>query len=184
MLINPQQEESDIIESSELAEISPMSPRIATTLQDINNEYEAVINDVEKLRAADRDTVVKYFGESDIFSPETVADKVYASKITFLGSESDNNGNNIIIVHVCTSDYNKLSSDYQKLVDNESIEEPKKEVVKNLINGDYDIHYNIPVKVIDGEVQISESFKQAITGGWYTGVDVNLTPVDCVVTNE
>ena len=36
--------------------------------------------------------------------------------------------------------------------------------------------YDVRQRMVDGEMQIKEGFKQAITGGWYQGSGIELEP--------
>jgi hypothetical protein len=162
----------------EVDDTEPLASNKTLYVEDFDADYESLVSDIENLKSGDIDTVTRYFGSSDAFTPESVADRVSMSELTFLESSTDETGENEIVIHVCTIDYNKMNEDYQNL--DTTDEEGKKEITKNLINGDYDVCYNIVLTVENGEVQVSEAFKQAITGGWYTGTGVELTPVGCI----
>ena len=55
------------------------------------------------------------------------------------------------------------------------------EIAKGVVNGNYDLHYTIPVTVENCAVVVTEEIKQALTGGWYTGVGTALANVECPV---
>ena len=144
--------------------------------------YELLVNDIEALRNADETVVKKYFGESDTFKSEVIADRVSATTINFLKYEELENGTNIY-VHICTLDYPRMNSDFndikQSLLESnpdEADELAKRELAMNLLNDEYNICYNVVVPMVDGEMQIKEGFKQAITGGWYQGSGIELEP--------
>lgn len=151
--------------------------------------YKKIENELELLKQYDKDTVRKYFGESTEFTEDTIADKLTATRISFISAEC-NKDTAYVIVHICTLDYNKMSQDYmaykQGLVqENESISdedikrETNIEVAKGVLDGRYNVHYNIPVTVSTNGVIVSEQYKQAITGNWYKGVGIGLESTSC-----
>ena len=151
--------------------------------------YRVFIDEFEKIKAGDKDTIVKYFGNSDVFLPEVVADRMMATEITFLSYSEDKNGDREINIHVCTVDYQKMNNDFTSAKDNsvsngatetDATELAKRTVAENLINNEYKVCYNIPVIVHDGEIVPKEYLKQALTGGWYTGIGIELEPVKCI----
>ena len=185
--------EVTIIESGD-TEIEEVIPLSGATV----DPYTIFAEDMEKLKAADADTVAKYFGTSDVFTPELIADRVSVSTITFLDSIINDEGKDQVGVHICTLDYDLMNGDFDTILaekkaeyeaavadgktpDTDYNEEAKKAVAYNLVEGKYEVCYTIYVIVDNGEVQVSESIKQAITGGWYTGIGVELTKTDCIV---
>lgn len=147
----------------------------------INSElaYEMISNDFKALQTSDEETVTKYFGLSDTFTSETIGDRTSASKLTCMSFEENNDGTYTVNTHICTLDYNKMNEDFLSELANKNEEEAKRIIADNLLNSKYEVHYNVPITIKDGEILISESFKQAITGNWYTGVGITLNPVDC-----
>ena len=161
--------------------------------------FSIIVDDVEKLKAADVDTVVKYFGTSDVFTPEVIADRVSATNVNLINYEFMSDGYVRANLHICTIDYNVMNNDFNAILTEKQteydnavaegktpevgyLEATKKQIATNLIEGKYEVCYNIPVTIdTDNNIVIAESFKQAITGGWYTGVGVTLTAADCVV---
>lgn len=158
------------------------------------NYYDIFISDIEKLRNGDPETVIKYFGNSDTFTPEIIADRVSATTINFISNTQLENGDSEINIHICTIDYQLMNKDYEdsknsKLSEfgvDEFTDEQLKEasdygktvVAENVLNDKYRVCYNMPITIDNGEIVIKESLKQAITGGWYTGVGVELNPVE------
>ena len=110
-----------------------------------------------------------------------MADRVSTTNITLVSSTALEDGNFELLIHVCTIDYNKMNSDYKAAGQNADSTAAKKQVTRNLINGDYSICYNIPVLTSGNGIVISEAFKQAITGGWYIGAGVELSSVECIL---
>lgn len=143
--------------------------------------FSNIQSDIAGIKQGDPDTVAKYFGTSDVFTPEKVADRVSTTNITLVSSTALEDGNFELLIHVCTIDYNKMNSDYKDAGQNVDSTAAKKQVTRNLINGDYSICYNIPVLTSGDGIAISEAFKQAITGGWYIGADVELSSVECIL---
>ena len=154
--------------------------------------YKVFMDELDKLKAADPEIVQKYFGNSDVFTPELVADRVSATTISFISNVVSTDGNVEVNIHVCTIDYNKMNSDFNQFkdeallneyVDNEeaAIDTAKRSVAEKLIEGEYKVCYNIPIVIQDGSIVPKEYLKQALTGGWYKGLNVELEPVDCIV---
>ncbi len=151
--------------------------------------YDTIYNDIEALKAGDQITTIRYFGDSDTFTSDIVADKLAATLITFISSEEREDDSTEVIVHVCALDYNLMKDDSEKLkveLSTENSEETltdtvNKELAKNVVDGKYDVHYNIPVTVQDGLVKVTEELKQAITGNWYSGMNVELQTVNCIL---
>lgn len=143
--------------------------------------FSNIQGDIAGIKQGDPDTVAKYFGTSDVFTPEKVADRVSTTNITLVSSTALEDGNFELLIHVCTIDYNKMNSDYKAAGQNADSTAAKKQVTRNLINGDYSICYNIPVLTSGNGIVISEAFKQAITGGWYIGADVELSSAECIL---
>lgn len=143
--------------------------------------FSNIQSDIAGIKQGDPDTVAKYFGTSDVFTPEKVADRVSTTNITLVSSTALEDSNFELLIHVCTIDYNKMNSDYKAAGQNADSTAAKKQVTRNLINGDYSICYNIPVLTSGNGIVISEAFKQAITGGWYIGADVELSSAECIL---
>lgn len=150
--------------------------------------YMVVMGEFDRLKAKDADLTKKYFGESDVFTVETVADKLTATVISFVQSEATEEQTKIVI-HVCALDYDKMKEASNKAKEQLSLVEEntaemvdelvKKEVAKGVVQGNYDVHYNIPVIISDNQVVVTEELKQAITGNWYHGINIDLVEVDC-----
>jgi hypothetical protein len=152
-----------------------------------SNPFEVFQSEIELLRSADSDTVKKYFGDSDTFTPEIISDRVTASAVSFVSSTANEDGTTELVVHICTLDYdamNEAAASIKSKLSEENTstnidDDTKLEVAKGVVKGDYDLHYTIPVTVKDGQVVVTEQLKQAITGNWYHGVNVQLQSVEC-----
>ena len=59
-------------------------------------------------------------------------------------------------------------------------EQAKLNEAKKLASGDYNVCYNISVNIVDGQLVVSEALKQAMTCGWYSGIGIELNPVECI----
>lgn len=161
---------------------------------DYNELFEELQSDLELLKSGDSDIVSKYFGESDILTPDTISDRVSTTNIyLFDSTNSDTNNNGVsnsddtLIVHVCTLDYNKMNNDYIESISDDSsdnVETAKKMITRSLIAGEYDLCYNIPLNIENNSIVINEAFKKAITGGWYDPTDVEINPVECIISSQ
>lgn len=108
---------------------------------------QRVIEDINNLMDCDTETVIRYFGDSDVYTPTLVADRVSVAKLTFT-SITDASGNSLITedktapltnpedidkeiedvagvvdgdisvgLHICTIDYSKMSEAVQSLTE-------------------------------------------------------------------
>lgn len=178
---------SNIEEASIEPEVESAAPRAADTQvteesQVEQDPYQVIVNDIQKMKDSDIETIQRYFGSSDIFTPETLSDRLTASAISFVSSANATDaGGTEVIIHICTLDYNKMSQDTSNLESNSETnsDDVKVEVAKGVINGTYDLHYNIPVEVIDNQVVVTEQLKQALTGNWYKGLGVEIQTIEC-----
>lgn len=57
----------------------------------IEKPKDIIVSDIEGLLAGKQDTIVKYFGESDIYTAESVKDRVSVAKVTFVSASSVGN---------------------------------------------------------------------------------------------
>lgn len=192
----PQAINEVIEESTEIVGDMELTPRAAPNMPEevYVDPYEIIANDIEQIRNKDQFTIERYFGNSNVFTADTVADKLTATIVSFLSSEESDEGTKVV-VHICTLDYDKMkdaSNTIKTEIANssesdESInidDETKKEVAKGVVKGQFDLHYNIPVIVKNGKVIVSEEYKQALTGNWYHGVNTELQPVDCPLADK
>ena len=146
--------------------------------------YELIYNDIENIKAGDANTITRYFGSSEVFSPDIVSDKLAATMVSFISSETKEDGTIEVLIHICALDYDLMVNDTNSLrmasedgqMDEDVI---KKEIAKGIVRGDYDVHYTIPVVVSNNTVKVTEELKQVITGNWYNGLNIVLTQVDC-----
>ena len=179
--IEDQNNESNKIEPSSIEEIEE-------TLQYTDEElYRIVVDELEKLENGDEDTIFKYFGSSDIYEPKIIADRIKLTNISFISTEYSEDNKINVNVHICTIDYKLMNSDFNTAIEDddtneESREKAKKDIAANLLDGKYDVCYNIQIKLNDNlEIEVSEAFKQAITGNWYVGPGIELNTTECLV---
>lgn len=192
-LEEPQALNEVIEESTELVDTHEIIPRSAPLETVSVDPYEVIAHDIELLKNKDKFIVERYFGNSDVFTADAIADKLSATIVSFLSSEETEDGVKVI-VHICTLDYDKMkeasNNIKNEIVSNNDSEENivvedeiKKEVAKGVVTGQFDLHYNIPVLVKNNEIIISEEYKQALTGNWYHGVSTELQSVECPLTD-
>ena len=144
---------------------------------------EIITTEIELLKAGDSQMVIKYFGKSDVYTPDKIANQVKTTVITFIGEETVNDkGNKVRNIHVCNVDYIDMNKDYEGLTaQGISDEDAKIQLAKNTIDRKYDTCYNIPVELDDNGVIVSEALKEALTGRFYTTSGTNMVKVDCIV---
>ena len=83
--------------------------------------------------------------------------------------------------------HNKMNNDYIESISDDSsdnVETAKKMITRSLIAGEYDLCYNIPLNIENNSTVINEAFKKAITGGWYDSTDVEINPVECIISSQ
>lgn len=171
-------------QSGDTNDTSGVAPAELTQSQESADPYSILAKDIQALKDGDTATIARYFGDSTAFTSKSISDKLTATVVTFVSSEQTETGTKLI-VHICTLDYNKLKTQSDTLTAekaSELSEDDKIELAKGVVQGLYDLHYNIPVEIQNGQVVVTEELKQAITGNWYTGVDVSLTTVDCPIS--
>ena len=149
--------------------------------------YSIVDADINGLKEGDKLTVNKYFGNSDIFTSDKVKDRASLVKVTYTGKMLNDDGSISVSMHICGIDYNKMNASYNEAIasatpDNfaELSEQAKLNEAKKLASGDYNVCYNISVNIVDGQLVVSEALKQAMTCGWYSGIGIELNPVECI----
>ena len=135
--------------------------------QETTEKQAIIINELNALKAGKLETVKKYFGESDSFAPDIVADRVAPAEIHFITNPESSN---VIYAHICTLDYQKILK---------SFVEGSEDITAGILNGDYDICYTVSISINDDNtVIITEALKEAITGGWYLS---DAEPVACIL---
>lgn len=176
--------ETELVESTN--EVALASAKI------VEDPYSIVETEIEALKNKDVTMVNKYFGESTVFTADAIADRLTATVVSFVSSKEIEN-NQEIVVHICTLDYDKMNEAAKEIkssleteaeesdgaTTDEIANTTNKEVAKGVVSGDFDLHYNIPIRIENGSVVVTEELKQAITGNWYKGVNITLESVEC-----
>lgn len=233
------------VETSETEPVEYISPK------------DIVISDIENLLNADEETVIRYFGKSDVYTPVEVSNRVAIAKVNFIEngklvdlentneteeqteaeeqvnpkeSETETETETVeptqqkveptskdseskqaeteelspnrveeVLVHICNIDNTEVNKAIDKLIKdlrekNPTItaEELDKKVTEEIAarakNGAFDIHVTLPMKVVYknyvGQLQITEEFKLALTGGWYNPTGGTIVNGDCIVQQE
>lgn len=189
------------------------SPVPTEEVIEIVKPKQVVINEIDKLLQRDGDTIIKYFGSSDVYKGQDIADRIAVAKVNFMsvsvnGTEHTNDLDNVggvengiakVNLHICTLDYNKTKEIVKQTTDlikreNSGISEEElsnlvtTEVAKQAQAGKLDIHINVPVEIhyIDGKekVIVTEAFKSAITGNWFNPTGKVIESVECPINSE
>lgn len=153
---------SEASQEEVVAEIIPDKPK------------QIIVDEINNLLKGDTDTVVKYFGESDVYTAEAVRDRVSVAKITFVSildgtkdTQENNsiddiegilNGDMMATIHICTMDYLKTKEAVDSLTDRLKVENPSmaqeemnekvtKEVAARAQNGEFEVHVTLPIKL-------------------------------------
>lgn len=163
--INQQAVYEDYVETLQKAETLEITNK--ELVEDLTENQLAIVKDLNLLKIGNEDAVRRYFGESDAFTPAIVADRTAPVKMHFIVNPTDGN---YLYAHICTLDYQKMMADY--------VTDAKTDIPLKILQGKYNICYTVSVAVKDNEVQISEAFKEAITGGWYAS---DVEPTDCII---
>lgn len=163
--INQQAIYEDYVETLQMAETLSITNK--DLVEDLTENQLAIIKDLNLLKTGNEEVVLRYFGESDAFTPAIVADRTAPAKIHFIINPTNSN---YLYAHICTLDYQKMMTDY--------VTDAKADIPLKILQGKYDICYTVPVAVKDDSVQISEALKEAITGGWYVS---DAEPTSCII---
>ena len=166
---------------------------LETTVYNIKQPQDIFIDEFNRLLKGDNETVVRYFGESDIYTPEAVKERLSVVKIEFNSPEDiisqfmsevsiTGEGSITLDVDICTLNYQRELVAIDTLADRLLSEQPyltseqleykiDREIKARAKNGEFDEHIIIPVTIHytdgEGQVQISEQLKVSLTGGWY-----------------
>jgi hypothetical protein len=141
---------------------------------------ELVQNDIEAIRNGEDSIIVKWYGMSDIFTPEFIANTSSRVIVNFIDSELQPAE---VRLHLCAVQYSLVEEDMKKLA--EEYDEPQEisNIVANkILNGDYSKCYNVTVSVNADGIVPTEELKVVMSGGAYKTVEVEET--ECLVKNE
>ncbi len=161
--------------------------------KEYSKEEKIIVDELNKLKSGDKETIKRWFGDGETFTKENVADRTMATVVTFMynsNKEADGEEKTGEAVHICTLNYtamqeasDKLKEQYKNsnvsMSDEDLIEISKIDLAEMTADGMFDAHYTIKVQVDGGKVIVTDELKQAITGNWYKGVGVELKNVEC-----
>lgn len=153
----------------------------------VTKPKELVVDEINELLRGDSDTIVKYFGKSDVYTSDAVKDRVSVAKVTFVDIESDiknevetkdldeievsGNGTVVVTLHICTMDYNKTKEAVDSLTERMKTENPTmsqeemnnkvtNEIASRAQNGEFEVHITLPLNI---EVKTNSEAKVEIT---------------------
>jgi predicted PP-loop superfamily ATPase len=145
------EEHLDVLAKAESIEIAKKEKVLELT-----ESQMIVVDELNQLKLGNPEMVKKYFGESQKFTPEIVADRTSSADIHFIVNPESTN---LLHAHICTLDYVKIVKDYVNSDDSE--------IAQGILNEKYNICYTLSIEVSDNGVVVTEALKEAITGGWY-----------------
>lgn len=166
---------------------------------------------INKLTNGNPEAIREAFGTSDVYTPEAISDRIKVARVSYMsgsiGGEVYSNLSDMpagingasIGLHICTLDYEasynaakakeaELKAANPDIDQAELKDQVERDIAKRTQSGEFDAHYNVNLAVeyeADpmGAVQVTEEFKQAITGGWYRTGE-KLTSVECPLGSE
>lgn len=156
-----------------------------------NDVYSLVEKDFELLKSDDSDTKHKYYGMSTTIDNEDFSRLLKYTEIHKIDSTNEKKDNlNRTDIHICSVDTEKLNKEIAKVektakernvaISTESLNTIVDRAIKKKVKK-YKKCYQITVEKDSSteELIITEEFKSAITGKWYTGIGVKLENVKC-----
>lgn len=165
------------------------------------NEIITVL--INSLVRGDEEVYHSFFGESDLFTPNSLVDKIQSASVTLIYDEeyditedlvADPNLTYSVLTHICTYNYYEMElasgEIYASLEETDMTDTEKKVVVgdvisSRLLDGEFDLHITLPIDVIYtdgvGTVDITEKLKVALTGGYYNPTNAEIINGECIL---
>lgn len=157
------------------------------TFVDIESDIKEKAESSEETRAEET--------KADTDKKEEVEKKDTVEKKDLDTIEVSGNGSVSVTLHICTMDYDKTRKAVDSLTERMKLENPTmgqeemndkvtKEIASRAQNGEFEVHITLPVNITikersEAEIEVTEAFKAAITGGWYNPTGATLISGDC-----
>lgn len=140
---------------------------------------ENILSDVNNLKAMDKETIARYFGES------VGLDSSLFSQLSLKILEESPEEVNVEIINLDFNRIYKLRSEYSKQVKESNVgisDSDLKSYVDSSLKEqiqkeDYTAKWIITIKGKGNNIIVTEDLKKALTGGWYNSLGCNILPI-------
>lgn len=141
---------------------------------------ELVINEIRSLQNGDKATVQKWYGVSDIFTPEYIGMTSSRVIVNFNDNLVDSR---YISLHICSVQNNEVEKAMRELADKEEDAEAiSNEIGKRILEGEFNRCYEVAISTDENGIVPTEELKVIMSGGKYNTVDVN--SVECSIKHN
>ena len=141
---------------------------------------ELVINEIRSLQNGDKATVQKWYGVSDIFTPEYIGMTSSRVIVNFNDNLVDSR---YISLHICSVQNSEVETAMRELADNgEDAEAVSNEIGKRILDGEFNRCYEVAVSTDENGIVPTEELKVIMSGGKYNTVDVE--SVECSIKHN
>lgn len=131
---------------------------------------ELVINEIRSLQNGDKATVQKWYGVSDVFTPEYIGMTSSRVIVNFNDNLVDSR---YISLHICSVQNDEVEKAMRELADNEEdAEEVSNEIGKRILDGEFNRCYEVVVSTDENGIVPTEELKVIMSGGKYNTVEV------------
>lgn len=139
-----------------------------------------VIDEIEALRNGEAATVYKWYGVSDIFTPEFIS--MTSSRVVVNFTESELEAGRVGL-HLCVIQNDMVEQAMREMAE-QGIEatEISNKAAERMIDGEFNSCYNVVVSVGYDGIIPTEEIKVIMSGCSYNTVDVE--PVECSIKHE
>ncbi len=131
---------------------------------------ELVINEIRSLQNGDKATVQKWYGVSDVFTPEYIGMTSSRVIVNFNDNLVDSR---YISLHICSVQNDEVEKAMRELADKEEdAEAVSNEIGKRILDGEFNRCYEIVVSTDENGIVPTEELKVIMSGGKYNTVEV------------
>lgn len=141
---------------------------------------KTVIEEIEALRSGNAQIVYKWYGKSDLFTPEFIGSTASRVIVNFV----DNDVTSACVkLHLCSVQNDLVEEEMRKLAEVESDKtEISNKVAQKIIDGEFNRCYNVTISTGTDGIIPTEELKVVMSGNAYKTVEV--TPVECMIEHE
>lgn len=141
---------------------------------------ELVINEIRSLQNGDKATVQKWYGVSDIFTPEYIGMTSSRVIVNFNDNLVDSR---YISLHICSVQNNEVETAMRELADKgEDVEAVSNEIGERILEGEFNRCYEVAISTDENGIVPTEELKVIMSGGKYNTVDVE--SVECSIKHN
>ena len=141
---------------------------------------ELVINEIRSLQNGDKATVQKWYGVSDVFTPEYIGMTSSRVIVNFNDNLVDSR---YISLHICSVQNDEVEKAMIELADKEEdAEAVSNEIGKRILDGEFNRCYEVAVSTDENGIVPTEELKVIMSGGKYNTVEVE--SVECSIKHN